>query len=107
MAFDDTSSTANAVPLPPLGKAFLYTLKVHLFFLTSADLIKDNKREADSLPCKRYIVIQRRGGYYPPAFYYSLASIANVAAHGLIFVKTNRQQKAFSCGRRWQPKADG
>ena len=75
--------------------------------MTSTDLIKDNKREAERLTYKRYIVIQRRGGYYPPAFYYSLASIANVATHGLIFVKKNRQQKAFSCGRRWQPKADG
>ena len=36
------SGNPVAVPLPPLGKAFLYILKVHLFFLTTTDLIKDN-----------------------------------------------------------------
>ena len=44
------SGNPVTVPLPPLGKAFLYTLKAHLFFLTTTDLIKDNKREAKRLP---------------------------------------------------------
>ena len=80
----------NKIRYLPIGKGRRVVKAPRPLFFASTDSIKDNKREADSLPYKLYIVIQRRGGYYPPAFYYSLASIANVAIHGLIFVGTNR-----------------
>ena len=86
-------SVANATAPFTQGSLWFASPESPSSFLTSPDLIKDNKRKAERLPSRN--------------FYYSIASIASVVTHGLIFVKTNRQQKAFSCGRRWQPKADG
>ena len=37
------------------------------FFLTSSDLIKDNKREAERLPYNRFLLYDRRGGVSLPA----------------------------------------
>ena len=49
---DYTSSVSLRLPPSPTGEGFLCAPKVRLLFLTSTDLIKDNKREAERLPTK-------------------------------------------------------
>ena len=44
------SENPVAVPLPPLGKAFLYTRKVRLFFLTSTAFVRTNANWAKPKP---------------------------------------------------------
>ena len=43
---------------------FIYAVSI---FLTSTDIIKDNKREAERLPYNRFLLYDRRGGVSPPA----------------------------------------
>ena len=47
------------------GRECFYTLCP--LFLTSTDLIKDNKREAERLPYNHFLLYDRRGGVSPPA----------------------------------------